>query len=122
MVLLSAGLSFSAAWAFKQSTVGIFVGVCLHALLRDRNIRGATLVAVPVVVTASLSLLLGGRLYRLNALTLPTVTQFDHLRVAWLQLVQVLATHVYLWLVPLLWILVVARSGVRLEARERSAV
>jgi len=70
---LLAGLSFAAAWAFKQSTIWSAVACFLFALLLRRRWKEAALLAAPGVVLVAAALLLAPRAYWSNIVTAPAL-------------------------------------------------
>jgi hypothetical protein len=69
-LLLAAAALFYAAWAFKQSLIWTFAGVCVHAALRAwAGRRWAPLwwTVLPVLVAVPVTLALGGEVYRFSS-------------------------------------------------------
>jgi MFS family permease len=93
-------LCFFLAWAFKQSTIGIFGGVCLDALVarRWRHVFG---LGLPVAALGALCLWLGGPDYRLNVLTVPAMARFHPFKPENLTFFTVFVPCVHLWAAPL---------------------
>ena len=103
------GIAFSAAWACKQSTIGMFVGVCLYQLSRmitdKREPRAAILLEsvfliAPVVIVAALSWTIGGAEYRFSTVTIPALAKFTHVQNAFTYIVRVFGANPVVVAVP----------------------
>jgi hypothetical protein len=79
----SAGLLFYLAWAFKQSAVLAFAGVCLWLLLNKKWRRLSVLIAVFAVLVAA-TLLIGSPEYRFNILAAPQIVKSFSFGLPWL--------------------------------------
>ena len=75
--LVAASVMFFVAWAFKQSVVGMFAGVCLFECLVRRSIVRLAAFVAPFAVLAALAIALGGPAYRFNLLEAPRIAEFS---------------------------------------------
>jgi hypothetical protein len=107
---LAASLLFYLAWAFKQSTVGILVGTCLHALLCGRPRSAVLALALPCAALMGITLWAGGEVYRFNLLQIPRVAFLD-LRGQAQYPVQSLLTNTFVWVFPLICLFLTARAS-----------
>ena len=104
----AAALCFFAAWAVKQSTIGLLGGMCC-AMLLARDWRRMFLFGVPPALLAALSLAIGGVDYRFNVITVPGLGAFDGIRHSYVHLASVFVPNAYLWLAPLALLGIVTR-------------
>jgi hypothetical protein len=95
-LLVAASLVFYAAWAFKQSCVGILVGVSLHALACDRDPRRWAALIAPAFVLMVATLYFGGEAYRFNIVTLCASPPRDA-RIAVSLMTQAVLAHAFVW-------------------------
>jgi hypothetical protein len=122
---LAASLLFFLAWAFKQSTVGLLVGTCLHAFFCGRRKGPVLALVLPCAALMAVTLLAGGETYRFNILQVPTVGRIGlHLGKP-SYLFQSLVTNAFVWAFPLICLLLGAlarRAGLSAFLGSRTAV
>jgi hypothetical protein len=125
---VAAALLFYLAWTFKQSTVGILAGTCLHAFFCGRRKGPALALALSCVGLMATTLWLGGETYRFNLLKVPSLSPIDLHSGRPGYLLQSLVTNGFVWLFPpgclVLGLLSWRRAGLRaaLAAFSRSQV
>jgi hypothetical protein len=96
---LTASFLFAIGWSFKQSTIGLLGGVCLFLLL-SRRWRDLCALTVPFIAVAGATLLLGGEMYRANALTIPSLSRFRSLFALHQPILLAFVANAYLWSAP----------------------
>jgi hypothetical protein len=94
---LGGSLLFYLAWATKQSTVALFVAVCIHCLLA-RAPRRAAYVAVPMTLLVVATLLIGGAAYRYNIIGAASLSRIRFDPQALYNFRNVLIGNAFLWL------------------------
>lgn len=100
---LIAGLAFCAAWAFKQTTVGIFGGCVCYALLFQRRVRDAALLATPVLLFLAFLILTESRAYWDNVLWAPLVNPVEPSQIP-ARVLEVALPNLLCYLLPLVWL------------------
>lgn len=109
-LLAAASLIFYASWAFKQSFVGILIGVSLHALATDRDPRRWAALIAPAFVLMVATLYFGGEAYRFNVVTLCAGPPRDA-RTAVSLMTQAVLAHAFVWAFLAAALVVALRRG-----------
>jgi hypothetical protein len=122
LALLSS-CAFVGAWSFKQSTVFMFSGTVLHAVLVQRDRRLFFAMVGPMAATAGVSLLLGGPAYRFGLLRVPSIGFWSSQQMLEI-FARVSLQNMLVWLAPVLlvWRWAAARrrdSGVAMTSEEK---
>jgi hypothetical protein len=108
---LAAALLFYLAWAFKQSTVGLLAGTCLHAFFCGRRKGPALALALSCAALMACTLWWGGETYRFNVLKVPRLAPIDLHSGKPGYLLQSLVTNAFVWLFPAACLLVRVLPG-----------
>jgi hypothetical protein len=118
-LLHALGVLFFLAWAFKQSTVGIFAGVCLFELIVRRSLRNALAIAFPFALLCGIVIAVGGPAYRFNLLTAPTISGglIPWLAVYWFR--EIVLPNLPIWIAVAAGVWQCARAWRARESRSR---